>query len=291
MTLPRSDTEITYPDGAVTSSGTVVHVSAAADGRSVVLLDRTAFHPVDLVWPDQPADRGVLRAGGAEYRVVDAVVGGVHDGVLLLGDDVPVRTGTDGWVFVVAHLLDGAAPEEGQQVDVEVDPAHRAGLSAGHTGCHLASLALDRALTEAWRKPVQTDALGSPAFDALAIQQSRIIPNGSVDVYRVGKSLRKKGFDPSVLADLPRLTARVDATLAAWVASAAPVRIERADAGLSSRRTWVCELPDATAEIPCGGTHVTSLGAFSRITVEFEARDTDGAVELTMRTRTSPSAH
>ena len=289
MPLPPADTQVTYPDGALRSSSRVVHVAGVGDGRSAVLLDRTAFHPVDLVWPDQPADRGLLRAGDREHPVVDAVVGGVHDGALLLGEDVPVRTGAEGWTFVVAHLIDGPAPEVGEIVEVEVDPAYRAGLSAGHTGCHLASLALDRALADAWRKPVQVDSLDSPAFDALAIQESRITQDGSTDVYRIGKSLRKKGFDPSALADLNALTARVDETLAQWVATKAPVRIERAVEGLSGRRTWVCELPEATAEIACGGTHVTSLGAFTAITVTLAVQDRDGALELTMRTRTSPA--
>ena len=278
-------TVVTYPAGATSSRGTVVHVTDAGDGRTAVVLDETAFHPVDTAWPDQPADRGTLGMGGAELVVVDAVVGATQGDGLLLGPDVPVRTGTEGWTFVVAHLVEnGAAVAAGDTVDVTVDAAYRAALSAGHTACHLASLALDAALADAWRKDVPTDALGAPAFDALAIQESRILPDGSRDVYRIGKSLRRKGFDPDALGDLDALAARVDAELADWIAAGGAVRIERDGDTLADRRTWVCELPGAEARIPCGGTHVASLHELTAATVAFTSALVEGGLELVMTT-------
>ena len=278
-------TVVTYPAGATSSRGTVVHVTDAGEGRTAVVLDETAFHPVDTAWPDQPADRGTLGVGGAELVVVDAVVGATQGDGLLLGPDVPVRTGTEGWTFVVAHLVEnGAAVAAGDTVDVTVDAAYRAALSAGHTACHLASLALDAALADAWRKDAPTDALGAPAFDALAIQESRILPDGSRDVYRIGKSLRRKGFDPDALGDLDALAARVDAQLADWIAAGGAVRIERDGDTLADRRTWVCELPGAEARIPCGGTHVASLHELSAATVAFTSAPVEGGLELVMIT-------
>src|SRR5690606_31694178 len=158
-----------------------------------VVLDHTALHPVDAAWPDQPADRGTLRWAGGEAVVVDALTGGVREGELLLGAALPVRMGTEGWTFVVAHLVDGDHPAVGEEVQVTVDDGYRRALSAGHTACHLASLALDAALADAWTKHVPPDALGNPGFDAAANQSSRIHEYGSIDVYRLGKSLRKKG--------------------------------------------------------------------------------------------------
>jgi len=289
MTLPTSDTRVSYPDGAVASSGTVLHVAPLADGRSAVILDRTPAHPVDRAWPDQPADRGVLRWEGAgpgavEAPLLDVVTGGVHADALLLGAELPVRIGTPEWVFVVGHVIDGPPPAVGVTVEVEVDAAHRHALSAGHTACHLASLALDAALEGAWSKPVRADALGFPGFDGAAIQTSRIEPNASVDVYRVGKSLRRAGFDPAALDDPDAVAERANALLAGWVASGAPVRIERDDEALSSRRAWVCELPDAEARIPCGGTHLTSLAELRSVSVALAAAAVPGGIELTMRT-------
>jgi alanyl-tRNA synthetase len=279
-----SPTRVTYPAGATTSTGTIVHVTDAGAGRFAVVLDVTAFHPVDTAWPDQPADRGTLRIGDTVHDVVDAVVGATTGEELLLGPDVPVRPGTEGWTFVVAHVADGEAPEVGQTAEVEVDAQHRAALSAGHTACHLASLALDAALAEAWTKPAPTDALGAPAFDALAIQESRIRPDGSVDTYRIGKSLRRKGFDPSALGDLDALAARVDALLGEWIAAGGAVRIETTGEALADRRTRVCELPGAEVRIPCGGTHVSSLADLASATVAFHRREAEGGVELVMTT-------
>jgi len=288
MTLPTTDTRVGYPAGELASTGRVLHVEPLADGGAVVLLDRTAFHPVDTAWPDQPADRGRMRWPGGEAEIVDGVTGGVHEGALALGPDLPVRGGTPGWVFVVGHVLAGAGPAVGDTVEVEVGADHRLALSAGHTGCHLASLALDAALAEAWTKPVRADALGHPGFDGAAITSSRIEPWGSVDVYRVGRSLRKAGFTVAALDDPDAVAARANALLAAWVAAGAAIRIERDDDALSARRSWVCELPDAEARIPCGGTHLTSLAELAAITVALETAPVEGGLELRMRTTVAP---
>ncbi len=284
MSLPTCDTRVSYPDGATGSRGTVLHVETLADGRSAVLLDRTAFHPVDTAWPDQPADRGRMRGPRGEQPIVDAVTGGIHEGELLLGPALPVRGGTPGWTFVVGHVVEGEPPSVGDEVQVEVDAEHRHALSAGHTACHLASLALDAALAGAWSKPVRPDALGNPGFDAAAIQSSRIEPHASVDVYRIGKSLRKAGFDPAALDDPDAVAARANALLAAWVASGATVRIERDDDALSARRSWVCVLPEGEARIPCGGTHLGGLAEVAAITVALATEVVAGGLELRMRT-------
>lgn len=284
MTLPTTDTRVTYPDGATTSTGTVLHVAPLLDGRSAVLLDVTAFHPVDTAWPDQPADHGTLTTAHGTQPIVDGVTGGIHDGGLHLGADLPVRTGTDGWVFVVAHIIEGTPPKVDDQVRVGIDPDYRAALSAAHTACHLAALALDAALSTAWTKPAPTDALGNPAFDALAIQQSRITPHRSVDTYRIGKSLRRKGFTVAVLDELDTVNERIDTQLATWVAAGGPVRIDRDDYGLSSRRSWRCELPCGSTDIPCGGTHVANLTDTSEITTSLDVNQVEGGLELTMMT-------
>jgi alanyl-tRNA synthetase len=290
MSLPHADTIVTYPDGDLASTGTVVHVEPLGDGRAAVVLDRTAFHPVDPVWPDQPADVGTLTVNGVGHPVLDAVVG-ASDGTTLHIGDAPVRTGTEGWAFVVCHLVaDTAGIEPGAEATVTVEPDARRALSAGHTSCHLASLALNEALSGLWTKEVPTDGRGNPNFDQLAITESRILPDGSLDTYRIGKSLRKKGFPA---AELPGRLAEVSATanelLAGWVASGAPVSIVRAGDGLGERRTWRCELADGAVEIPCGGTHLHALTELAGIRVGLETSDAEGALELRMRTEATPA--
>ena len=262
------------------SHGTVLAALPLDAGLGVVL-DRTAFHAVDAGWPDQPADRGTL----AGHPVLDAIVGATDGGEILIGGDIPVRTGAEGWSFVVVHVLAPDAPVDvGDEVEVTVDEGYRRALSAGHTACHLASLALDAALADAWTKEVGGDALGNPDFESHASQSSRIHENGSVDVYRVGKSLRKRGFDVTALDDLDAAAERANARLSEWVASDAGIRIDRDGDGLGDRRRWVCELPGGEAVIPCGGTHLTSLGELASVTVALERADVEGGVSITMRT-------
>ncbi len=290
MTLPTSDTVVLYPAGATAAEARVLHVEQIEGdfepGRAAVILDQTPFHPVDTAWPDQGPDRGVLRAGDAAVDVLDCVVGATDGTALFLGADIPVRKGTEGWAFVVAHVV--AQPgllAEGDTVTAEVDAAYRAPLSAGHSGCHLASLALNAALAGAWSKEAAPDGLGSPDFDGTAITDSTIFENGSRDDYRIGKSVRKKGFDPAALDDPAGLAATANATLASWIAAGGEIRIDREGDGLTDRRYWVAELPGGQVRIACGGTHVSSLAELGAVTVTLTTEQVEGAVELTMETR------
>ena len=290
MTLPTSGTVVTYPLGDLTSESRVLHIEPLDDGRLAVLLDRTSCHPVDAGWPDQPADRGVLDAGDVTIEILDAVVAATDGGALYLGSDIPVRKGTEGWAFVVAHLVgEDAGLTEGDTVTVEVDPAFRAAISAGHSACHLASLALNAALAGAWSKDARPDSLGHPDFDGAANETSLITERGSVDTYRVGKSLRKSGFDPAALDDPDAVAGVVDATLASWVSAGSAIRIERDGETLTDRRYWVADLPDGQARIACGGTHAGSTEELGAITVELTTEQLEGALGVTMHTRTAPT--
>ena len=285
MAAPTTDTEVSYPAGALTSEGTVLQVEPAGDDRWAVFLDRTAAHPVDTAWPDQPADRVALRGPDDAYDVAEVRVAGFHDGSVLLADALPVRTGTPGWVFGVAHVVAGTPPRVGETVTVTVDAAYRAALSVAHSACHLAALALDAALADHWSKAVPEDALGRPAFDALAVTRSSIHEYRSEDVYRIGKSLRKKGFDPSAFDDPDAIAARVTEQLRAWTAAGGSIHVDAEGPGLSARRQWTCALPEGTAAIPCGGTHAESLVDLVDPAVTISVEDVPGARLVTMTTR------
>jgi alanyl-tRNA synthetase len=290
MTLPTTDTIVTYPAGATEGDATVLHVEPVdtdAGPRFAVLLDTTPVHPVDAGWPDQPADRATLSWGperASATPVLDAIVAATDGGALHLGRDIPVRKGTEGWAFVVAHLVD-EAPPEGAVVSIEVDPEHRRALSLSHTACHLASLALNRAVASRWRKEVRPDALGAPDFDAQACETSRILERGSLDTYRLGKSLRKAGFTTEgIEGELSAIEAETNAVLTGWVAEGALVRIERNGELLTDRRFWVCSLAEGEARIACGGTHASSLGELGAVSVSLGLEDVEGTPVLTMRT-------
>jgi alanyl-tRNA synthetase len=284
MTLPFAATVVTYPAGDLTGTATAIHVESAADGLTAVLLDATPCHPVDAGWPDQGPDRATLSWPGGSSELRDCVVGATDGARLYLGEDIPVRNGAEGWTFVVAHLM-AQAPAVGHQVTVSVDPAHRASLSLGHTGCHLAALALNRAMAGRWNKEGPVDGLGTPNFDAAAIASSRILPHGSVDTYRLNKSLRRKGFVADGLAEeLPALQQALNSTLASWIAADATVRVDRDGDRLTDRRRWVCTLPEGEVSIPCGGTHASAVRELGALQAALTLSDDAGTTVLTMTT-------
>ncbi|WP_194895209.1 metal-dependent hydrolase [Catenulispora pinisilvae] len=263
-------THVTFPAGATTGTATVLAVRPLPAGTGVIV-GSTPFHPLDHSWPDQPGDTGAMAAGGVRYAVTDCLTGGVGpDGEFAVGTDIPVRRGEASWQWLAVHVLDGTeAPAPGTTVELRVDEARRAALSASHTGCHLMALALNEALADRWRKEARTDGLDHPDFDSLAMDTSRIGLDASTDRYRLGKSLRKKGFDPEGLREaLPELTAKINARLAEWLGQDAPVRIDTPGPELTARRQWVCELPERTIEIACGGTHLHRLGELAALTAE-----------------------
>lgn len=286
-----SATVVTFPGGSVTEDATVVRVDRDAAG-AVVILDRTPFHPVDHTWPDQPGDAGSLRVGGDRVTVTKARMAAVDpSGVLFVGGGIPVKRGAEGWTWLVGHVLETAAPTwlaPGASVVAEVDVARRASLSRGHTACHLSSLALDAALADLWRKDPGADPLGNPDFEGRAGQSSSIHADGSVDGYRLGKSLRKAGFDAEGLAaSLAERVELVNARLAEWVAAGSASRIVVEGPTIADRRHWECDLPEGRVGFLCGGTHAASLSEFASISVGLDLSDPQ---LLVMTTTAVPAA-
>lgn len=282
-----TDTLVTFASGATSGRGRVVHAVDLGAFEPLVVVDETPFHPVDHTWPDQPGDTG--RCG--DEPVTDTVMAASGpDGALLVGADIPVKRGEPGWTWHVAHLLAGPAslPDVGTEVDLAVDPGRRRALSAAHTACHLAALAMNEATAHLWRKEVRLDSLGRPDLDQLAMESSVMDLEGSTDVYRFGKSLRKRGFDPARLADqVDEVVARVQGTLQEWIGSGAVVVVaDGGDRRITALRRWTCALPDGQAEMPCGGTHLPDLSALAAIEVAYTvAQDATGSpAGLTVRT-------
>lgn len=268
-------TRVSFPDGSLTGEGEVLIVDRDS---SVLIVDATPFHPVDHTWPDQPGDSGTISQGDIRVEVSEAVMAAVdEDGALFVGVDIPVKRGADGWTWLVAHRIDGEVPAEfpvGTNVLLAVDASRRAALSRGHTACHLASLALDAVLADLWRKEIGTDPLGNPDFEGRANQSSRIHDDGSVDEYRLGKSLRKAGFDSEgFAASLATRESRINEQLAGWVASGGASRIDVDGSSITDRRHWRCELLEGEVGFLCGGTHVGALSEFASITVVLDLSD------------------
>lgn len=280
--LPSDSTVVTFPEGQLTLTATVLYVQSLSEGRVAVLTDVTPVHPLDSTWPDQPADHATLTVGGTGHLMEGATLGVVDPGrTRLFWDSLPVRRGTPGWAFVVCHLLP-AQPAEiaaGQSVDIAVDAGRRHLLSRAHTACHAMAFALNRVTAPYWRKEVRRDSLGAPNFDQLTIQRSQITAAGSLDEYRFGRTVRKAGLmADELLLDLADVQVAIQAELDRFLATDARVHMHREGPGAGDLREWVCYLaggdahadPDTVercARIPCGGTHVARLSQVGAVTV------------------------
>ncbi|MEL7594408.1 hypothetical protein ACEUC8_12785 [Aeromonas veronii] len=256
---------------------------------TLLVTDLTPFHPQSHLWPDQPGDVGHARWEDGYAAIGPCRMGAISpDGELFVDTDIPVKRGAEGWRFVVVHPLTGDHElAVGSRVQLQVDSASRHALSLGHSGCHLAALALNRTLTPYWRKEVsERDALGQPDFDRLAIQNSRVEPCGSREQYRIGKSLRKKGVNSeALLADLSVIEEKVNQQLADWIAVGGKIRRSRAGEAIIDSRYWHCTLEGQEVTIPCGGTHVASLAELGEVKVEL----TQVEEGFAMLTRVTPT--
>ncbi len=304
----RLDTWVGFPAGATEGDGLVTLVTPLPgvafgedetpdpDRRVAVVVDRTPFHPLDHGWPDQPGDTGTISLApdgdasrGSARRLAtvhDCLTGALDDdGRLQVHSDIDVRRGDPSRTWVVVHVLDAAdAPAVGDRVHLAVDAMRRAALSRGHSACHLAALALNEVTARFWTKePPRRDSRGFPYLDQIAIQTSRISPGASYDAYRCGKSLRKAGFDAeALLVDTHAVSEAANALLDAWVGTAALSRVDTGgDPTLSARRRWWCDVPGGPAVIPCGGTHVSDLGALGGVRIALDRTDSGFEVRTT----------
>jgi len=275
----RESTLVTFAAGEVKGSGTVLFAGAGEDGNTLVVCDSTPVHPVSFRWPDQPADRGTMTgADGVGHPVVDALTGMANSetGELVLGEDARAlgRTG-DEWKSVVVHVVSGAKPSIGATVSIEVDADYRRKLSVAHTAAHLSAFALNRASKAYWTKDgAAVDSLGSPDLDKEAIVSASLSENASVDTYRVGKTLRKKGFElDRFIADLPDVIAAANETLKGWLSAPGAISLTPVPSTLDARRLWQCSLDGQDAQMYCAGTHVADLSDLAEVTVLIEAAE------------------
>lgn len=275
----RDSTRIGFASGDVSGSGKVLFAAAGPDGNALVICDETPVHPVSFRWPDQPADRGVMvTAGGQRLEITDAWTGmaNAETGELVFGEDARAlgRTG-DEWKSVVIHVITGDAPAAGETVSIEVDADRRRKLSLAHTAAHLSAFALNRAAKSYWTKEgAALDTLGNPDFDKEAIVSALLSEQASVDTYRVGKTLRKKGFElDRFVADLPAVIEAINETLRGWLSQPTAISLTPVPSTLDTRRLWECLLDGKQAQMYCAGTHVASLQDIAAITVSIEPVD------------------
>lgn len=269
----RSPTVISFPNGSLSEQCTIQAI-LAVDDTYMVVMDRSPYHPTDPWWSDQPGDVGSLRLGASTMEIIDSrTVVETADGVIWVGPEVPPKRADDSRLFVghVLHAPSSFSADDliGQKVLLEVHARRRQRLGAAHSRSHLFAIALNATLAPLWSKPVLLDSRGSPDFDRLAISSSRIDEGGSTEIYRLGKSIRKKGLDISTLgARLEPLIGAATEQVNQWISLDVPIEVTTGqELELTSRRSWACDLPGGRAEIPCGSTHVARTGLLGTLAV------------------------
>ncbi|MCK6265388.1 alanyl-tRNA editing protein [Vibrio sp. ZSDE26] len=246
-----------------------------------IVTESTPFHPVSHIWPDHPADRGEIVISGESFNVDDCQVGAVElkTNNLFIGEDIPVKRDEAGWAFVVVHCIDNLSQtiEVNDRVSLVVDKAYQQSLSRGHSAGHLAYLALNKVLAAGyWRKDAdRKDPHGHFDFNSYAQVTSFVTEDKCNDVYRLGKTIRKRGLNSAqMLEDLPEIESKVNEQLVAWLEHDTDVTMTCDGETLTSSRYWSCDLGEGSiATIPCGGTHVVSLSEFTTIKVTLVQTD------------------
>ncbi|GLS36315.1 hypothetical protein GCM10010869_19040 [Mesorhizobium tianshanense] len=266
-TSMKTGTLVTFPGGALAGQGRIEFAAPCVNGW-LVIADRTPVHPVSFRWPDQPADLGQITfADGVVVEIADAWTGLIDAGagVLLIGEEAKaVRKGEGEWQGVVVHIVQSdrdLGAYIGEEARFTVEPRRRKALSVPHTAAHLAALALNAASVPFWTKDfADLDSLGRPNLDKAAIENSSIEPAVSTDVYRLGKSLRKKGFDrDGFLNNLETVGVEINGMIRRWLETNTLVSLTPSEGLLDGIRQWRCNLDGTEVIIPCGGTHVERL--------------------------------
>lgn len=291
----RESTRIKFPSGSMKLTSQISYIQNLDDSSSAVITNETPFYPLNYKWPDQPSDTGLLHVSGVNLPVREAQVGALNSAeTLFMEADIPVQPGEPGWTFHVVHIVDAVheLPTDimGSQATFCVDESRRQAISASHTACHLMALALNATSAGFWTKSVVKDSLGCPDLDKLGIAESRIDTEGSVDTYRLGKSIRKKGFAANeFLGNLEQIAGLMREKIADWLAFGGNVSIECMGPFVHSQRVWIAQLSESTtARIPCGGTHVKSLAEITSVDIQLKLRtDEPGFISSSIVRRTT----
>lgn len=261
-------------------SDAVIQKIDSSDEFTYVICNRTPFHPVSHIWPDHPADKGVLLHANTTYPVVNCLVGAIEleSQKLYVDKAIPVKRDTEGWVFVVVHSIAGEIDNVslGNTVTLQVDKAYQDRLSLGHSAGHIAFLALNKVLHyHYWRKDAdRRDPLEHYDFNSYAQETSFVTPDTCTDTYRLGKTLRKRGLNSAeLLENLEEVAESVNSQVAEWLAEGSAITMRCEGDRLTDSRYWSILLDEKSVEIPCGGTHVKHTNEFKNIQIQLTVKD------------------
>lgn len=216
------------------------------DGRYLVL-DATAFYPEG---GGQPADRGVIKHGKGEAKVLDVQ-----------------RAGN-----VIVHVIEGPAPAEGDEVYAEIDWDRRISLMRMHTGTHVLIQSIRRVLgRHIWQAGAQKDM----PFSRLDVTHYKMPADDEISaIERLANEVVMRDLPVKALV-MPRNEAEAKYGFVIYQGGVAPAKDIRVLA------IGEGEPFDVQA---CGGTHLSSTGQIGPIKIVRVERIADGVVRFVFTT-------
>lgn len=273
-------TKSSYYSGSLFEIAKIVAVSKISkDSMFAVVTDISPFHPVNYSWEDQPSDSGRMIIEDRSIDIVKTVISASdrYSNEIVYHHDIKgfIQDRNPGNIdFGIAHFIftdDSILTKSGAMISLEVNQLYRNKLSLAHSACHLMALALNKVTAEYWKKNIANDSLGNPDLDNLAIVRSKITALSSKDIFRLGKSIRKKGLDTqSILSDINQLAEKIEKTVNQWILSGGEITLSSNNDNVISKKTWHCRIEGKEVSIPCGGTHVKNISEIKRVKVEAE---------------------
>ncbi|WP_391528293.1 hypothetical protein [Photorhabdus akhurstii] len=277
-------TEASFMLGTLTLESHIIGVMKYEDGTLLITQD-SPFYPKNYKWPDQLHDNGIISIGDKELAVTKVYTAGLIDSHLYIDQEITKQTTSPDKIMPAHYLPDLHGISEtdliGKTVTLSVNDETRYKVSAAHSMAHFMSLALNKATNHIWSKVYDTDDLGSYNLDKAAIYQSSITELKSVDIYRFGKSLKKKGFDKNILIEnLDKINREVNNTLNNWLSQGAEITIEYKSKEINDTRLWKSTIDSKVVTIPCGGTHINNINEVKDVNVEIKIGESADFIQV-----------
>ncbi|WP_228903098.1 hypothetical protein [Photorhabdus bodei] len=255
-------------------------------GNGILLLTQDSpFYPRNYKWPDQLHDTGIVSISNKEFSVTKVYTAGLIDGHLYIDQEITQQATSPDKIIPAHYIPDLQEISEkdliGKKITLSVNNEARYKISAAHSIAHFMSLALNKATHHIWSKIYDTDGLGNYNLDKAAIYQSSITELKSVDIYRFGKSLRKKGFDKNILIEnLDKINREVNSTLNNWLSQGAEITIEYKSKDINDTRLWKSTIDSKVVTIPCGGTHINNINEVKDVNVEIKIGESADFIQV-----------
>ncbi|MDC9595674.1 hypothetical protein [Xenorhabdus anantnagensis] len=291
--LNNSVIESSFMTGQLSLDAVIIDIFKYNNGY-IIITDNSPFYPENYKWGDQKSDVGVIAFSTHILNIVKTYTAAVIDGRIYIDQNIPNKLSSEDKLIPALYLESLNGLEEkiildekiiiGKRVKLSVDAEVRHKISAAHSMAHFMSLALNKVANKYWNKNYDTDSLGNFNLDKASIFKSSISELQSVDIYRFGKSIKKKGFDKAAfLQDIDSVNEEMNLTLKNWLSVGSEIQVEYISKNIEDLRLWKSTVENHPVVIPCGGTHIKNTEEIEDVKVEISPGESDEYIVIKTR--------